>query len=346
MEENITPVTPASAVGQNNTASDSWQIENLIRMSWNRTADRFVSYFLAIVLSVVIFVGVFVIGAVVAGILIAIFAALSLSNLGLVSVLLIVLVSLVVLLILLYVGSLINLLINEVMIQETKTGVMETLAKVRPLVWDYVWVTSFMSLFFVGLLIWGVLSLGSVFILWSVWSSFVTFVFLEKRKRGLANLWMSKALVDQRFWGIVGRLVLLNAAAFLISSILAGSKNSVLEFGSLIASLIVQPFMISFGYEMYRNIPEPQNVKRPGVWVGFSAAGWALLILMVVVLGNSLVGLLKDFSPQELMNIYKSAQNVRGTNRLIPKSVLPEEFNNYLPENLPLENGEIPSNTL
>lgn len=346
MEENITPITLSPTPVDNKTASDPWQIEALIRSAWRRTLDRFVSYFLAIVLSVVIFVAVLIACGIVAAVLIAVSAAFSLTNLGLVSVLLIVLMSLVGYLVLLYVGSLINLLVNEVIIQEEKTGVMETLSKVRPLVWDFVWLSFLMSLFLGGLFIWGVLSLFIVYILWSIWGVFTTFVFLDKRKKGLNNLWLSKTMVSQRFWGIVGRMLLLNVAAFIISSILASSKNSVLELSSVLVSLITQPFLISFSYEMYRNIPEPQNVKRPGIWVGLSVVGYVLFIMMSVVAGSSLMKLFKDFSPQELLNMYKPLQNEQDINKFLPKGTLPGDLKNYLPESLPGNVGDIPANTL
>lgn len=321
MEENITPIVASPVVADNKNVSDPWQIENLIRLAWKRTLDRFVSYFLAIVLSLVIFIGVFLVCGLAAAVLIGLSAAFSLSNLGLVSALLIILVSLVGYLALLYVGSLVSLLINEVVIQDVKTGVMEALAKVRPLVWDYAWLSFLMSLFFAGLFIWGVLSLLVVFFFWSVWASFITFVFLEKRRRGLDNLWLSKAIVSQRFWGIVWRMLLLNVAAFIISSILAISKNSVMELSSVLVSLITQPFLISFGYEMYRNIPEPQNVKRPGVWIGLSIVGFILIIIISVLVSSRLSIFFKSITPQGLLNLYKPLQNEQDINRFLPQNL-------------------------
>lgn len=299
----------------------SWQIEKLIRAAWVRTSERFISYFLAIVLSLVIFVAVFLVGGILAVALIGLSAALSLSSLGLVSALLVILVSLVGYLVLLYVGSLINLLIAEIIIREDKAGVMETLAKVRPLVWDYVWLSFLMSLFLGGLFIWGLLSLFIVLILWSVWGSFVTFVFLEKRKKGLANLWLSKAVVSQRFWGIVGRMLLVNVAAFIISSILASSKNSVLEFGSVLVSLIVQPFLISFSYEMYRIIPDHDTYKSPKAWVVLSVLGWVLGIASIALLAGSFMTLFKSFSPQDILNTYKPLQSEQDINRFLPQNL-------------------------
>ena len=335
MEENLTLNTTSAVATQNGTPSDPWQLVNLIRLAGKRTADRFVSYFLAVVLSLVIFVAVFIACALVAGILIALSAALSLSNLGLVSVLLIILVSLTGYLVLLYVGSLVILLVNEVIIQDVKTGVMESFAKVRPLVWDYVWLKFLMSLFLGGLFIWGLLSLFIIFLLWSVWTTFVTFVYLEKRKKGLENLWLSKALVDQRFWGIVGRLLLVNVAAFIVSSILASSKNSILEIGSVLISLITQPFLISFGYEMYRRIQEPAVIKRPSAWLGFSVLGWVIFIGGFVVLFGPISSALKNVSPQDLLNRYRTLQNEQDIDKFLPQNTLPGDFNNYLPETLP-----------
>lgn len=323
MEENITPIAASPAMADNKTVSDPWQIENLIRSAWKRTLDRFVSYFLAIVLSLVIFIAVFLVCGLVAAVLIGLSAAFSLSNLGLVSALLIILVSLVGYLVLLYVGSLVSLLINEVVIQDVKTGVMEALAKVRPLVWDYAWLSFLMSLFFAGLFIWGVLSLLVVFFLWSVWASFITFVFLEKRRRGLDNLWLSKAMVAQKFWGIVGRIILVNVAAFIISSILASSKNSILEIGSVLVSLITQPFLISFSYEMYRLIPDPvaPATKKPKAWIIMSVVGWLLGVLAIALLASSFMTLFKSFSPQDVLNMYKPLQSEQDINRFLPQSL-------------------------
>lgn len=318
MEENITTSIASPAIADSKIASDPWQIESLIRSAWKRTLDRFVSYFLAIALSVVIFIAVFLVCGLAAAALIGLSAAISLPQFPF---LIVILVSLVGYLVLLYVGSLSNLLVIEVIIREDKAGVMETLAKVRPLVWDYVWLSFLMSLFLGGLFIWGVLSLFIIFILWSVWGSFMTFVFLEKRKKGLTNLWLSKAMVAQKFWGIVGRLLLVNVAAFIISSILASSKNSVLELGSVLVSLIIQPFLISFSYEMYRIIPDHDTYKSPKGWIVMSVLGWVLGVLAIVLLAGSFMTLFKNFSFPDILNRFKPLQNEQDINRFLPKNL-------------------------
>lgn|GEM_PF-1018665 len=339
MEENTAVNTPTPVITNEKVDTDPWQIETLIRRSFERTKDRFISYFLAVVLSVVIVLAV-VLGAVfVAGLLIAISAGLSLSNLGLLSALLIVLMSLLGYLALLYVSSLANLLVNGVVIFEPKVGVTEALSKVRPLVWSFAWLGFLMSLFLGGLFVWGVLSLFVVYILWSIWGAFTTFVFLDKKKGGLASLWISKAMVSQRFWGIVGRLLLLNVAVFFVSTILASSRNSVLELSSVLVSLITQPFLISFSYEMYRNTPETQDVKSPGIWVGLSVVGYVLFFGVALVIGSSIIRLSKSISPQELLNIYKTYNEGRTVDSVIPRSLIPNEYKNYLPENLSPSGG-------
>lgn len=317
---------------QNTVTSDPWRIEGLISWAFNRTKDRFVSYFLALILSFLISLALVVAFLVVGGLTLFL---VSLTRQPLLIGSFAFLLLLLFLLAMYYLSSLCTLLTTQVIIQDQKVGVMESLKGVWPAIWGYVWLLFLISLFLMGLLPFGFLTLGVVLILWSFWSSFSVFIFLEKRKGGLYSLWLSKSLIDQRFWGVAGRLLLLNASVIFISLILAASKNSFLEIVSFAWGLLAAPFILSFSYEIYRLLPSPEVVKRPTGWVISSIVGWLLLFLLVVGLISSVGKLLKDFSPSELMSIYgpvitRSLQNQQGSN---PFSI-PDNLNLQNPSNL------------
>src|SRR3990167_1768015 len=223
MEENL--VTPAVLGVPPKVEELGWQIESLIKRAFGRTRERFLSYFLALIISftfILVALIILVILLVVGGL------GVALTKMALVSFLISLMMVLLAGLVLIFVSSWIQLSVIEILIQNDNLGVIETFKKVRPLVWDYLTFVLLSSLFMLGLLPLGLMSLGIAFLLWSFWNSFSTFVYLTNRQKGIANLWQSRALVNQRFWEIAGRMLILNLMVIFISLILAMSKSSYL----------------------------------------------------------------------------------------------------------------------
>lgn len=261
--------------------ADSWRVESLIGVAFKRTKERFLSYFLALVLSFLVCGAIFLVVGLTALILGVVFAVTK-------SILLLVILALPLGLLAFfasfYVGVLVQLTLVEVLIQKERIGVMETFGRMRPYVWGYYFYSLFSAIFLFGLLPLGFLSLGIVLFLWSFWNSFGLFVYLEKRKKYLANLWYSRTLINQRFWGIIGRLVLIYAAYYFVIILLFSTQSSLIIGLAGIISWFVGLFITSYTYEMYTLLPEPQTEpKRPTVWIFLSVLGWIVMIVLLIL---------------------------------------------------------------
>lgn len=182
-----------------------------------------------------------------------------------------------------FVTSWIGLATVSVLISDEKLGAIETFKKVKPLVWGYFWMNIVVSFFMFGLLPLGALSLGVIFVLWALWSSFLPFVYLKTQKKGLENLWISREMFRQRPWGLFGRLMLINLAVFAISFFISYSgKNATTSGLSFLFSILSAPFVLSFEYEMFQNLKEVKEAKKPNVWFVLSVIGCVLMILAFV----------------------------------------------------------------
>lgn len=275
-----------------------WQIENLIKKAVNRTKDRFLSYFLAWgigfgigLLSILILM--FLAGLVVLiyflfkSVWLTVFFGIAIGIFDFVAFM--------------YISSWINLSTVAVLIQEEKIGIGATFKAVRPLVWSYVGLSFFCFLFMLGLIPFGFLSVFIVFFLWWLWAGFMPFVFLEQKRKGLDNLWISRQMFLQKAWGIFGRLLFVAlvfvAVSFLVS--LTG-RNAGTSGLSIILSILYTPFTLAFHYEIYRNLAVPVEVKKPKTWITLAAVGWILLVvglgIGVFALGQAAPGWLEQMS--------------------------------------------------
>lgn len=260
---------------------DPWQIENLLRAALARTKDRFLSYLLSLGLSAAIGCGG-VLALLVLGVPVALLV--SVTKFSAVAIFTGALLAIGALIALAYLGAWTSLTVVQTLIREEKIGLIETFKEVRPLVWGFVWYQALAGLFLIGILPWGLLTFFIIPILWMIWSSFAAFVYLQKRKSGLENLWVSKALVSQRLWGIVGREALVFLTIFVIGALLSSQPVLATIWG--LAQIFTTPFLIGFSFEMYRLLPEPppEKIKTPSGWVVLSALGWVLAIGLIVLL--------------------------------------------------------------
>ncbi len=258
----------------------SWKIETLAQRAFERTKQRFWSYLFVYVMGIGIgllaAIGLLIIGL----ILFLLFKAMNLPSLAIV---LGVIVGLGFFAVLIYLGSWIQLATLSIITDEKKVSVNDSLKKTSAIVPGFVLLNALSGLFFFGLLPFGVLSLFVVFILWAIWGSLTGFIYLyQKQPQGLKSLWLSRQMVGQNFWGVVGRLLLMGGVIYLIIFLFTLSKNSLLSSLVPIVSLVSTPFIIAFLYEIYKNLTVPKVSVTPKVWVTLSVIGWVLMIVVLV----------------------------------------------------------------
>jgi hypothetical protein len=222
-----------------------------------------------------------------------------------------------------YVMAFCQLLIVHTLIRETKGTLMQNIRDVKGHVWEFVWFMIASSLFFIGLIPFGFLSLFVIFFLWAFWGYFSTFIFLTHRKKGLDNLWASYAMVNQRFWGIAGRMVLIMVGYFVIMSFLnipydpehVGSASMILMILQFVVGLIFGAFILCYYYEIFKLLKVPEKVERPKVWVALSVIGGVLMLLLLFLSGREIINggdRMKDYLKNNYENDYQDKQLPSG----------------------------------
>jgi len=316
-----------------NNPDSSWEIETLIRKALRRVKERFLSYILAyIIMYAIVFsvtfilfvIGVFSAGAfisktsILTGILFSILAVL-----GVISFM--------------YVLALTQLAIVKVLIQKKKRSILQTYAAVKDDVWGYVWLSIAILIFTIGLIPFGLFSIGVIFILWSLWGCFVPFVYLMQKKSGLDNLWVSYSMFNQKFWAIFARIVVIYVGFMLVAILLGSTENEVLSVVQFIISLLFGPFAVSYLFEMYSLLKVPKKVERPKIWVGLSVVGYILILLFVFTAGDAIKNNLNNFDEfyqrQDDFN-EKYFDNLKDFEEF-------EEFENISPEDIDPSSGNV-----
>lgn len=280
-----------------------WQLEFLIVQAFKRTKERFLSYFLTMVasfgLGLLLLLGLLLIGG-------FFYLLYFLTKSAVVGILLIILFIILLFIVVYFFSFWVQLVLTQIIIQRTNVGIIETFRNTRPLVKRYIWVMVLFSFFLIGLLPFWLLSGGIVLVLWLYWASFITFVFLDKDKKGLENLWYSKALIKQNFWAIAWRMLFVQFAFFFLNVLFINFNDKISSFAAVAISVISAPFTTSFSYEIYRILPEPAKVKKSKIWGALSLIGLVLLMIALVLSLGSVVNLiedLKDINPQQLFSI-------------------------------------------
>ncbi len=299
----------------------NWQIELLFKQSFIRTKDRIIEYFLVVVLNFLIWIA-FLLGLLLLGGLVFILYNVTKSFSLIIGIGLT--VSAFAMVILLYLHTWLSLLAVKIVIQEEKHGVIETFKDLKPLVWGYVWFALLSFLFLLILFPLGVVSLGIVFVLWSFWNSFSVFIYLETQQKGLNNLWFSRTMINQKFWGVAGRLLILNGAILLINILFLRVKEFPISLLVVILPLFTTPFVISYGYFMFRNLTKPEQVKFPLIWFILGVLSWIAVMILVIVLLPLLYGTIGN------LNNFIQNQNILKQNRTKQQS-LPSPFPSLVP---------------
>lgn len=312
-------------ISQSNPNSSELGMEDLFKAAFFRTKERFLTYFLTYILSICIFIGVFLAIGLLVGLNILIWTTSQSVTVGVVTIFV---SSLIALGLLIYVGCWTSLAALYSLVSPTKLGVFDVFKSVRPLIWSYYKVSIVTTLFIIGLWPFGLLSIGIILILWAVWGMFMIFVFLEKKESGLKNLFISKAIVSTKFWGILLRVLMIYAVYVGIIFLLGASQGNEEARGVSailmpILGLFAGPFITSYFFEIYKRLPQPKKIPSNKVWVVLSVIGW---VLSIALLATSLSGIVegardvledRDFqkgiqmiedNPQDFMNEGESAE--------------------------------------
>jgi hypothetical protein len=176
------------------------------------------------------------------------------------------------------------------------------------------------------------MSLFILFIVWGVWGSLTLFVFLEKQESGLRNLFISKAMVQSRFWGVLLRIVLVYLAYYIIlwSLGMAQGKegNALVGLLTLAISIFAQPFLMSYLYEIYKHLEHPTTVGANTVWKILSILGWVLMFLTLVV---GIVAVVKQ-GPKLMEEIERNGKLEKTLQKDVQKEEQSEEFQQLFKE--------------
>ncbi|MCX7997226.1 MAG: hypothetical protein N2691_05775 [Patescibacteria group bacterium] len=288
------------------TANKAFEIEELVKAAWERTRDRFLNYILTIMVMFALYVGavvVILIAAAVMGVLVVGTRDVALSlTVGTILAVLVVTV-------ILYAGSWSTLASTYAIISPRKVGAIKAYKEMFPLVWGYVKVTALLALFLIGLVPLSVFTLFILIFVWMIWAVFTVFVYIEDKPRGLESLWISKSVVNTRFWGVFGRI-------FLVNAVLLGGYNVLLIFTqdnprvNVLLSLLyyaIMPFVVSFQYEIYRQLKKPPTHARNTVWIVLAGIGWVLIAIILFSLVAGFIGNL----PNTIKNIDRDFRNAQ-----------------------------------
>lgn len=284
-------------------AATSWDFMIQLDNAMNRTKERFVPYMLTTLLGIAGIIGVMIVTGLLAGGVY--FAYISTKSIPMTIVLGIVVG-------IFYIGTLwiasswMGLAIYKVLLSNEKHGAIETYKSVKSKIWGFWWLNFVMGLFMISLVVWGALSIGIIIVLWVVWATFNTFVFILHDKKGLENVWISKQMVSQRFWDILWRLLVVNGVVFIISFLLSwnAEKYPLLNIPVFLLGIFTTPFLISFKYEMFKNLTVPETVQKPTGWIIMSVIGG--ILLLVIMIGFFSLGL--QTLPRILQNMQQNQQ--------------------------------------
>lgn len=322
-------------------SNDGWELETLIQKALKRTWERMLSFVIVYVIGFLVAIGlilaIILVGAFLVGLIAALKVPMLVSIFSLIGVLLV--VGLVIFIV--YLSAWYQLTATYIVVADQKPTMAVAFKATKPLIWGSVWLGMISGIFMLGLLPISLITLFVIWIVWNVWGSFNIFVYLEFKKKGLGNLWLSKALVGQKFWGILFRYIVIFGAYGLFIGALGyvgkGVDNSgVAGLLALIRTLLMvffSVFSISFLYEMYKNTKKDIEVKTPKIWLGISILG--LIVMALVIFGSfaaiaSKSGEIMNQIQKQLPGIQKSLQKNQQYKQQYNGNINQQDFNNYL----------------
>lgn len=290
-------------------------IKNLIKTSFEQTKKKFWQYFWANLILGVILLAITAVGFIISIILIS---SASSTKQPAIIVPVVIFTFVIFSIPIMYLTSLMKLTSAVIIISKEKIKLRETVDKLKPFVWRYAFTDLFIYLFLLGLLPFGVVSLFIIPFLWGMWNSFVIFIFLEKGKMGLINLWESKAVFHKRSWFIIKRIIiteLIFIAVTLVFQITQRiflipfnhNKPAIYIFGVIFFVIYffinsIRPvFTTYYNFTIYKNLEKTTQVRSEKIWKIISGIGYVVIILFIIFAVPFLYNLTnsnKNFTPR------------------------------------------------
>jgi hypothetical protein len=211
-------------------------------------------------------------------------------------------------------------------------GIKESYKRGFKILGSYIWVYFLLTIIIAG----GFLLFIIPGILFSIWFSLAIFILVFEKRKGFNALFKSKHLVKGKFWGVLGRFLVLGLiiglGLFLIFAlIIFGIENKKIEsqiseaMGYFI-QLFVLPFFLIYGFLIYNNLKEikaeiPYEEPPPSKKIKYVIPG---------ILGILIVGLLISFS---FFNVFLGRDEPPTDDRdlWLSKIEIPKEENAFYP---------------
>lgn len=278
-------------------------MEKLFQKAWGRFKKTFLRYFLTLLLGIgviilaslgfLILAGLFFLVYIIAGKLVFVGGLLAF-------------IFVIALIIgMWYLSAWIQLATLTAIIDNKVKDVTQCYKKTRPLVPGFIVYSLLSSLFMIGLLYTNIFFFIP-FILWSVWGWFATIAFVNGHRGGLTPLWYSRNKVRNNFWKVLGYVLLLNLAVWLLAFVLA-QISDVFSYFNFLISFIFSPFILAFMYELYQSLPKPKKHEPSTAWIVLSVVGW---ILTPVVLFFIFMNIAKNPNITEQLNSSKNYEKM------------------------------------
>lgn len=198
----------------------------------------------------------------------------------------------------LFILTSVNILVGK------KQSILSMIQSMKPLVFGYIWVALSSAIFLTGLFPYGIITLFILPMIWTFWSSFTTFVYLEKKEHGLQNLWTSRDLYNQKFWELLFRSLLPLGGSILIMIFyvliahfipLQALSAIILYFVFHLLNILYGSFVICYNYELYRLLPKTKKAQTPKVWIILSLIGWIINIVLILSFSYFLLQIIPNF---------------------------------------------------
>lgn len=261
----------------------SYNLSTLINKSLERTSNRIAPFFMTYVIGIAMLLGVAAVIGIIGFMLIPGFknAELTLMPYVVAGV-----AGLIAFAALLYISAWFNLAVMRVVMGDEKISGKQAFVETKALVPGFIKVQLLLMVFMLALLPIGFLSVFIILILWIFWSSLIMFVYLDQKKNGLDNVWVSRWMINQKFWKTAGYMLLVNLGVQIVMNIIPSFLPQNNEVATAIGAIVVvifsfltAPFLVSFNYEIYKALPKPETVEKPKVWINIAIVSGILMIV-------------------------------------------------------------------
>lgn len=177
-------------------------------------------------------------------------------------------------------------IVSIFILQGKKTPIFDLIRQSKKLFWPY----------FLTVLLGGLLTLGGTSLLVipgiviGLLFGFMTYEVVIDGQSGTTALKRSYFMVKNYFWEVLGRLLILEIAIFIVTSILQkiASGDNLLGLVQFLFTVFASWFSRGYVYLLYKDVRSkttfPQQISIQWIWI-VSAVGWAITILLLVGLG-------------------------------------------------------------